>query len=108
MPYSVYSLLIMQSKDEDAQHCYICSSAPSPLCMDGIDFEHSHHLRYRQSQKNKHNAELKWTDPGTKVKSEFSIRGLFSHLMLEMDRYFIISVRKKYTQMIGHMRWLYQ
>ena len=36
----------------------------------------------------KHNAELQRTDPGTKVTIEFSIRAVFSHIMLEMDFYY--------------------
>ena len=62
------------------------------------------------NMKNKHNAELKQTDPGTKVTGEFSTRGLFSHLMLEIDFYYCHRFRlhEKYTRNIGHMPWLYQ
>ena len=38
-------------------------------------------------KKDKHNAQLQRTDPGTKVTGEFSTRGRISHLMLEMDFY---------------------
>jgi len=54
---------------------------------------------------NKHNAELQWTDPGTKVTGEFSTMGhIFSPNV--WNEFFIISivlVGKKYTKMIGHM-----
>ena len=41
-----------------------------------------------EETRNKRNAELQRTDPGTKVAGEFSTRGdIFSHLMFEMNFY---------------------
>ena len=51
-------------------------------------------LRYQwlkpvhKQKRHKYNAELQRTDPGTKITTEFSIRAVFSHLMLEIDFYY--------------------
>ena len=59
--------------------------------------------------KNKHNAEMQQTDPGTKVTGEFSTRGRIFPPNAQ-KWIFIISivlVGEKYTEMTGHMPWLY-
>ena len=61
--------------------------------------------------KKKHNAKLQQTDPGTKVTGEFSTLGRIFTPYARNGLKKIISivlVGKKYTEMIGHMPWLYQ
>ena len=69
-------------------------------CLRWCQQEEGHHISWglpcgcickcvhKKNKKNKHNAELLRTNPGTKVTGEFSTT--------------------KYTKMIGHMPWLYQ
>ena len=42
-----------------------------------------------EPSKDKHNAELQRTDPGTKVEGEFSIKGRIFHQISKMDFYYL-------------------
>ena len=60
-------------------------------------------------KKNKHNAELQRTDPGTKVTGELSARGHMFPPNVEMNSYYFHRFSwEKIHKMIGHMPWLYQ
>ena len=65
--------------------CYILD-----LCPNGMVDKIRH---CRRNNENKHNAELQWTDTDTKVTetcpSYRVTRAVFSHLMLEIDFYYI-------------------
>ena len=58
--------------------------------------------------RNKHNAEMQQTDPGTKDMWTFSTRGVFSHIMAKIDFYYSHRLVEKHTKLIYHIPWLYQ